>query len=127
MFNPIPIDAPRFFSDKAHYIEDKETKSKRGADKTIVRYYVFSIGRSVKEYHLRDRYCDDAALEMLESLRLRKKRLVIKGYNSPSMYGSSMFVVLTHIGVYHRLKQGYAVFNPQTGEEGYYKLLVNEQ
>ena len=62
---------------------------------------------------------------MLESARSSKRRLVIKGYSSPAMYGSSMFVVLTHIGIYHKLSRGgYRVYNPDTGELGYYNLIT---
>ena len=122
MFNPIPKDAPEFFSDRAHYVNDKETKSKYGNEQKMTRFYVFSIGRSKKRYHLRDKYLDDRALEMLEESRENGTRLIVKGYNSPALYGSSMFVVLTHFGIYHRLYPGFRVINPNTGEIGYYKL-----
>jgi hypothetical protein len=124
MFNPIPKDAPEFFSDRAHYIDCKITSSRSASENHRSRFYVFSIGRSIKNYHLRDKYFDDKALAILEKAREKKKRLVIKGYSSPSFYGSSMFVVLTHIGIYHRLSKGYMVVNPDTGEEGFYELTV---
>ncbi len=122
MFNQIPTDAPEFFSDRAHYIDCKETKSKYGNDKSMTIFYVFSIGRSKKKYHLRDRFLDNKALVMLEISKETNKRLVIKGYTSPALYGSSMFVVITHFGIYHRLFPGFRVINPDTGEIGYYEL-----
>jgi len=125
VFNPIPKDAPEFSSDKAHYIDCKTTVSKSRSEQTHSRFFIFGIGRSIKNYHLRDKYCDDKALALLERTREDNKRLVIKGYNSPSMYGSSMFVVLTHIGIYHKLSRGgYRVYNPDTGELGFYKLIA---
>lgn len=124
MFNPIPTDAPEFFSSKAHYIDCENKVSSRGAnrerEKTTSRYFIFSIGRSVKNYVLRDKYMDDNALELLEQTRPDNKRLVIKGYNSPS--GFTMFVVLTHFGIYVNSNPGFRVINPETGEFGYYKL-----
>lgn len=122
MFNPIPKDAPEFFSDRAHYIDCKITTSRSKAENYSSRFYIFSIGRSVKNYHLRDKYFDNKALKMLEKARDDNKRLVIKGYSSPSFYGSSMFVVLTHLGIYHRAYPGFRVVNPDTGEFGYYAL-----
>lgn len=126
MFNPIPKDAPEFFSDKAHYIDVKHTVSARGAnmdrDKHTSRFYIFSVGRSVKNYVLRDKYLDDKALDMLEKARETDARLVIKGYNSPSN-GTTMFVVLTHFGIYHKPNRSeYQVYNPDGGDLGFYKL-----
>lgn len=125
MFNPIPKDAPEFFTTKAHYIDVTHTVSSRGADmnreKTKSRFYIFSIGRSLKNYVLRDKYLDDTALELLINSRDRKKRLVIKGYISPS--GTAAFITLTHIGIYHKPNRSeYQIFNPKTGELGYYKV-----
>ncbi len=123
MFNPIPKDAPEFFSDKAHYIDCKTTvsRSRMANNGHETRFYVFSIGRSIKNYHVKDKFIDNQALKILE--KAQDKRLVIKGYTSPSLYGSSMFVVLTHIGIYHKLSRGgYRIYNPNTGELGYYSL-----
>lgn len=122
MFNPIPKDAPEFFSDKAHYIDFQITTNRSSTENRSNRFLKFSLGRSVKTYCLRDKYLDDNAMKLLEQSREMNKRLVIKGYISPSAYSPTMFVILTHIGIYHRLKKGYMVVNPNTGEESYYKL-----
>jgi len=123
MFNPIPTDAPEFFSDKAHYVDRRVTTSHTDTDDTQTWFYIFKMGRSVKKYHLRDKYLDAKALEVLLQAKHKGTRLVVKGYSSPSLYGSSMFVVLTHIGIYHKLSHGgYRVYNPRTGELGFYRL-----
>jgi len=127
MFNPIPKDAPEFFTTKAHYIDVKHTVSSRGInmdrEKQKTRFYIFSIGRSVKNYVLMDKYIDDKALEMLERSRADKKRLVIKGYTSHTN-GTTMFVILTHIGIYVKHGIGFQVYNPETGAKGYYQLSI---
>lgn len=125
MFNPVPEDAPEFFTTKAHFINVIHNISTRGADdveKTRSRFYIFSIGRSVKNYLLMDKYLDDTALNLLMNSRKRKKRLVIKGYVSPASTHTA-FVTLTHIGIYHKPNRSeYQIFNPETGELGYYQL-----
>lgn len=126
-FNLIPTDAPEFLSDKARYkgVYHKGTwrKDKDHMD-TRTRWYEFKIGRSDKKYLLYDKYTDDRALRLLEDTKRQKQRLVIKGYLSPQ--GATMFVVLTHFGVYHRTRAanplGYDVYNPETGNVGYYQL-----
>jgi len=128
MFNPIPKDAPEFISDKAHFITtvNKGEWQQNGTFISRSRFYHFSIGRSEKVYQMQDKFIDDKAHDLLEEARTRNERLVIKGYLAPTKNGSAMFVVLTHFGIYHKLKRGrYAVFNPETGEEGFYQLRVD--
>lgn len=124
MFNPIPTDAPEFFSDKAHYIDFQETNNRSSTENRSNRFFKFTLGRSVKTYCLRDKGNDDTAFELLKRSMAKRKRLVLKGYISPSSYSPTMFAILTHFGIYHRLKEGYMVVNPDTGEEGYYKLML---
>lgn len=125
MFNPIPKDAPEFFTAMAHYLDVKHTVSSRGPamnrQKTKSRFYIFSIGRSIKDYILRDKYIDEVALALLTKSQKHKERLVLKGYLSPN--GVTAFITLTHIGIYYKPRRSeYQIFNPETGELGYYQL-----
>ena len=126
MFNPIPKDAPEFFSDRAHYV-CTEHKGSWGAeindDLKRSRYYLFKIGRSEKEYWFRDKYIDDNAMSLLNDSRRRKVRLVVKGYLSPAKDSPVTFIILTHFGIYHKPNRSeYQTFNPDGGEIGFYRL-----
>jgi hypothetical protein len=123
-FNPIPKDAPEFFSDKAHYVKPKHTGNWEEDMSRMQRsrYYLFKIGRSEKLYPMQDKYIDDKAKTLLEQCRDNDERLVVKGYVSPPKTGTTVFVVLTRFGVYTRSGSSFNVYNPDTGEKGYYEL-----
>lgn len=122
MFNPIPQDAPEWQTNKAHYISASDRTKTEGTITTKVRYYVFKVGRSVKSYRYMDKYVDDKAKELLEKTKESKQRLSLKGYQSPT--GDLTFNILTHFGVYMRDGSGLQVYNPDTGESGYYRLIT---
>ena len=123
-FNPIPTDAVQFHSDKAHYVKPKHTGNWEDNidDMRRSRYYLFTNGRSIKEYPMQDKYLDDKAKELLAACRDNKERLAIKGYVSPPTNGCTVFMVLTHIGVWRKSTNWSNIYNPETGEKGYYKL-----
>ena len=121
MFNPIPRDAPEFFSDRAHYVEYELISSRRR--NSISRYFIFKIGRSDKAYWFHDKYRDDKALGLLEQTKPKKVRLVIKGYMAPVKDSPVSFAVLTHFGTYHKPNRSeYQTYNPDGGEIGLYRL-----
>lgn len=125
-FNPIPLHAPEFRTNLAHYTyvshTDKSGGPKKDQDKAGARYYWFSIGNSDKIYKFQDKYLDDSAMEMLEHAKRENKRLVLKGYISPS-FGNTFFAILTHFAIWYEDKPSYKVVNPETGEVGdFYKL-----
>ena len=123
-FNPIPQDAPEFLSDKAHYVKPKHTGNweENESEMKRSRYYLFKIGRSEKLYPMQDKYIDDRAKELLEQCRSNDERLLLKGYMSPPKNGVTVFIVLTHFGVWQKSDAGFNAYNPDTGEKGYYKL-----
>lgn len=121
MFNPIPKDAPEFFSDRAHYIDYELISSRRR--KSVSRYFIFKIGRSDKAYWFHDKHRDNKAARLLENTVTRKVRLVIKGYLSPVKDSPVNFAVLTHFGIYHKPNRSeYQTYNPDGGDIGFYRL-----
>ena len=123
-FNPIPQDAPEFQSTKAHYVKPKHTGNWEEDERTMKRsrYYLFQIGRSEKLYPMQDKYLDGTAKLLLEKCRENDDRLIIKGYLSPPTNGTTVFIVLTHFGIWRKSSNSYNVYNPETGEKGYYML-----
>ena len=125
-FNSIPTDAPETRTTMAHYVG---VYTGRGADgvnedrnKKRSRHYKFTIGRSEKVYWYRDKYLDDKAMELLEVCKASNRRLIIVGYHSPAKNGPQHYVTLTKISIYIKTGDTYKMFNPETGEEGYYCL-----
>lgn len=123
-FNPIPKHAPTFYTDKAHYVRTAHTGDwGRTVNHNMkkIRYYVFTIGSSAKEYWLQDKYADDLAMELLEQAKANDSRLVLKGYNSPNK--TIYFVVLVKFGIYHKPNSGdMQPYSPETGVAGFYCL-----
>lgn len=125
-YHSTPIDAPHWHTTKARYIDtNNRTRSSRSRKETVKsRYHVFSVGRSQRNYEYKDPLFDDIAMGVLEHTKLAKQRLAIKGYQSTTG-GPTTFNILTHIAVYVKHGEGFATYNPVTGEQGYYELTSN--
>lgn len=130
-FNPIPKHAPEFRTNMAHFQEVRHSDMSLGKlkdrGKESTRSYEFKVGASIKFYRLQDKYLDDTAMEMLEQSAIDNKRLVLKGYISPS-FGATFFAVLTHFAIWKEDKPSFTIINPETGEVGdFYKLITRLQ
>lgn len=123
MYNPIPKDAPEFFTNKARFVQEQYSAHKKGDLITSTCFYAFRIGRSERIWWVKDQYIDPVCRAFLLGAKTRKARLVIKGYVSASTYTKTSFMILTHIALWRKSRvRGYKTYNPITGEVGFYRL-----
>lgn len=114
-------DAPEAIYDKAHYVDGElwtGLKLNNNSEFEKNRRVCFHCGRSVKNYWLSLDKPDHHAIELLK--KHKRERLVIKFHLVPDR--KVLWAHLTDFGIFHQLKNGYLVINPDTGEEGFYHL-----
>ena len=116
-------DAPVCIYPKARYIEGKSveeasTTYERNPD--YIQRVCFECGRSKRKYWMQFDQFNKTAIELLELSKRKKERLVINFYLRPDR--KQMWATLTAFGIYHRVKKGYMIINPDTGEEGFYTI-----